>query len=86
MSPTQASALAALAARQSNVVSAAQSAVLALERGWVRAALRGGRWQRVHPGVYAVHNGPVSDLGHVWSAVLYAGEGAVASHATAAWL
>ena len=29
-----------------------------------------GRWQTLHPGVYAVHDQPVDDLARVWGAVL----------------
>ncbi len=45
-----------------------------------------GRWQRIHPGVYATFSGPVSRQAQLWAAVLYAGAGAVLSHETAAEL
>lgn len=44
------------------------------------------RWQRLQPGVYVTFSGPLPYLTRVWGALLYAGEGAAASHETAAWL
>ena len=40
----------------------------------------------MHPGVYLTHTGPISPLARVWAAVLYGGNGAVASRSTALWL
>lgn len=37
----------------------------------------GGPWQRLLPGVIALHNGPPSALQRVWAALLYSGEDAV---------
>lgn len=54
--------------------------------GWLAARLAAGQWDRLLPGTYVVHRGPVEPLGRVWSALLYAGDGSVASHGTAAWL
>ena len=53
---------------------------------WVRARLRSGAWQRGYPGTYVAHNGALSFMTRIWSALLYAGEGAMASYHTAAWL
>ena len=57
-----------------------------MSREVVRSHLRGRRWQRVHPGTYVAFTGPLPPLTRIWAAILYAGEGAVASHATAGWL
>lgn len=46
--------------------------------------LSSGRWQRVHAGVYATFNGPLSRDARLWAAVRWAGEGAMLSHETAA--
>jgi hypothetical protein len=48
--------------------------------------LRARRWKRWHQGVYLTFTGPVPYTTRVWAALLYAGEGATASHETAAWL
>lgn len=51
--------------------------------GW---CLKSGRWRRLHVGVYAAFNGPLTFEARVWAAVLRAGRGAAASHQTAAYL
>jgi very-short-patch-repair endonuclease len=66
-----------LAAEQGGVVSRRQLYRLELTRGEVRAQLRAGRWQRVGDGVIALHNGDVSEEGHLWSAVLHGGRHAM---------
>ncbi|MCM3886794.1 DUF559 domain-containing protein [Frankia sp. R82] len=50
----------------------------------VRWRVGSDRWQRIHPQIFAAHNGPLSYADRTWAAVLYAGEGAVLSHGTAA--
>ncbi len=50
----------------------------------LRARLDAGRWQRVHPGVYAATTGPLTSAALRWAALLACGPGAVLSHATAA--
>jgi hypothetical protein len=46
--------------------------------------LDSGRWQRIHPGVYATFSGRLSRSASLWAAVRWAGEGAMLSHETAA--
>ena len=75
-----------LAAEQAGVLARRQLRRLRIGRGFVRSQLRARRWQRVFPGTYAVFTGPLPPLSRVWAAVLYAGDQAVASHRTAAWL
>jgi hypothetical protein len=79
-------ALAALSMAQAGVIARRQLTDIAIGRPFVRSELRGKRWSRAHPGVYATFTGPLPDLARVWSAVLYAGPVAAASHRTAAWL
>ena len=52
----------------------------------VKWAVRKGTWRRVYPGIYVVFTGTVSRPARLWAALLYAGEGAVLSHETAAEL
>jgi len=52
----------------------------------IRWLLRSGRWQRVHHGVYANHVGRLDWPAGVSAALLYCGDGAVASYGTAARL
>lgn len=67
-------------------MSRAQAIGLGLSDAAIRAQLLARRWQGVYPGIYATFTGKLSDRARVWAAILYAGEGAVASHRTAQWL
>jgi hypothetical protein len=62
----------------------------AREHGWsadrLRCQVAAGRWRRVVRGVYVTHTGALTYQQRVYSAQLYRGEGAVASHETALWL
>lgn len=49
----------------------------------IRTRLRTGRWQRLHPGVYATFAGAVPRAAQRWAAILAAGPGSVLSHQTA---
>jgi hypothetical protein len=75
-----------LAGQQHGAVASRQLHDLGVPRELVRQRMRAQRWQRAHPGVYVLHTGPLPPLTRVWAALLYAGEVAVASHETAAWL
>lgn len=79
-------ALADLAAAQADVVSRRQVRGLGISRTVVRRELRARRWQRPYPGTYVLFTGPMPPTTRVWAALLYAGQAAVASHETAAWL
>jgi very-short-patch-repair endonuclease len=48
--------------------------------------LQNRQWQRLYPGTYAVFTGEPSRPTRLWTAVLYAGDGAMLSHHTAAEL
>jgi hypothetical protein len=61
-----------------------------LAAGWTSSEIahrvRSGRWQTVHPGVYAAFTGELCFEARVWAALLLTGPDAVASHTTAARL
>ena len=78
--------LSALARRQHGLVTRAQCASLGLGRGWVQHAIAAGRLERLHPAVYRLAGAPATWEQRVMAAVLAAGEGALASHRTAARL
>jgi len=68
------------------IVTRAQSHEAGLSDRAIIHRVATGRWQRIHPGVYATFSGPLSRQARLWAAVLYAGAGAVLSHETAAEL
>jgi hypothetical protein len=74
----------ALLSIQHGIVSRGQ----ARRAGWsdrqIGHRLKSGRWQRVYPHTFATFSGPLTRAGRLWAAVLWAGEGAVLSHETAA--
>ena len=69
---------------QNRIVSRAQLDAAGWSAARIRRPLRSGRWQTVHPGVYATHTGPVGYEEHLLAALLYAGPEAAWSHYTAA--
>jgi hypothetical protein len=71
---------------QARVVTRAQALGAGLSLGAIRHRVTTGRWQRIHPGVFATFSGPLPREAQLWAAVLYAGAGAVLSHETAAEL
>jgi len=75
-----------LADEQEGVVSRRQLLDLGLTPAQAQQNMENGRWRRLWPGVFATFTGPVGPAAEVWAAVLYAGAGAAASHATALWL
>jgi very-short-patch-repair endonuclease len=76
----------ALAAVQFGAMSRVQCLGLGMTPGEIRWMVHSGRWQRVHPGVYLTHTGPLTWRPRVSAALLTCGAGAVASHGTAARL
>lgn len=58
-----------------------------LRLGWTTSAVAhrvtSGRWQLLHPGVYATFSGGYGFDVRLWAALLHAGEDAVASHESA---
>jgi len=75
-----------VATAQHGLVSRGQLIDLGLTPSQARTNLRNGRWQRVHPGVYATFTGSLDKMHLVWAALLYAGPDAVACCATSLWL
>lgn len=84
-SPTM-SRVEALAGAQFGILTRAQCLGLGMTPDAIRWLLRSGRWRRVHHGVYAEHVGSLDWHARVSAALLSCGEGAVASHRTAARL
>jgi len=77
--------VATLSGRQFGVVARRQIGALEISDSQIAAWLRASYLHRIHPGVYAVGHTGLSDEGWLTAAVLYAGPGAMLSHATAAW-
>jgi hypothetical protein len=78
--------LRAVVAEQAGVVNRQQLLRAGVSRNAVAAKVRHGRWQTLHPGVYATFTGAVSWEARLWAAALYCGPGALLSHETAAEL
>ncbi|HEY5354568.1 MAG TPA: type IV toxin-antitoxin system AbiEi family antitoxin domain-containing protein [Streptosporangiaceae bacterium] len=72
--------------QQCGVVTRAQALSSGMTPKQVEARLRSGRWQRLHPGVYATFTGNPRRSAFLWAALLRAGNEAVLSHYTAAEL
>jgi hypothetical protein len=77
--------VARLAERQSGVLGWGQLLALAVSKATISAWVADGYLHRVHPTVYAVGHRAISVQGQLIAALLYAGPGALLSHATAAW-
>jgi very-short-patch-repair endonuclease len=79
-------ALRNLVRHQLGVVSRSQAIRAGLTVDMIKFRVRSGRWQQIHPGVYATFSGALGRGPQLWAAVLSAGPGAVLSHETAAEL
>lgn len=77
-------ALAQLAARQEGAISSAQLLRIGLSEDAVKRRIRARRLHRIHRGVYALGHGRLSRNGRYHAALLFAGDGAVLSHRSAA--
>lgn len=75
-----------LAQRQGGVVTRSQAMRAGMSPGMIKFRVRTGRWQQLHPGVYATFSGSPRRGTRLWAAVLSAGPGAMLSHQTAAEL
>jgi hypothetical protein len=75
-----------LVRRQSGVITRAQALAAGMSRHAIYARLDSGRWQQLHPGVYATYSGPADRQSKLWAAVLGARPGALLCHQTAAEL
>jgi hypothetical protein len=78
--------MANLAASQYGIVTRRQLAELGYSERMIVHAVRIGRLQTWHPGVYAVGHGGLSPHGLCKAAVVYRGEGALISFQSAVWL
>jgi Transcriptional regulator, AbiEi antitoxin len=76
--------LSEIAASQCGVVTVKQAEDAGLSRELLKSRVRQGRWQRLHRGVYASFSGEPGRQAIFWAAVLYAGQGAMLSHRSAA--
>jgi predicted transcriptional regulator of viral defense system len=78
--------VAELAAAQHGAVSARQLNELGVSAESISRQVAVGRLHRVHQGAYALGHPALSRHGRCMAAVLAGGEGAILSHASAAWL
>jgi predicted transcriptional regulator of viral defense system len=69
---------------QGDVIAREQALAAGMSRNSVRSKADCGRWQRIHPGVYALEPRGLTRRATLWAAVLWAGEGAVLSYESAA--
>jgi predicted transcriptional regulator of viral defense system len=74
-----------LASRQWNLVTVAQLVALGIDRATISRWLADGFLSQVHPRVYAVGQRASGFETELAAALLYAGPGAMLSHATALW-
>ena len=79
-------AIAQVATRQHGVIARSQLAALGLGRGAIARRVETQRLHRIHRGIYALGHSHLDELGRVFAAVLACGDGAFASHRTAARL
>jgi very-short-patch-repair endonuclease len=71
---------------QAGVISRSQALAAGMTKDAIYARLRSGRWQRIHPGVYAAYSGRPSRESLMWAAVLGPQRGGVLCHQSAAEL
>lgn len=71
---------------QCGIVTHGQARKAGFSEQQIEHRLERGRWRRLHRGVYATFTGRLPREARLWMAVLWAGEGAMLSHATAAEL
>jgi len=83
--PNRSAKVARVAGRQAGRVTWAQLMALGVAHGTVADWVREGYLHQVLPRVYAVGHRAPSVEASLWEAVLYAGPGAMLSHATALW-
>jgi hypothetical protein len=69
---------------QAAAIARRQGPDIGIDPETMRTRVRGGRWQRLHRGVYAAFSGEPARETILWAALLRAGPDAVLSHQTAA--
>ncbi|GAB2917091.1 hypothetical protein GCM10027280_00120 [Micromonospora polyrhachis] len=75
-----------LAGQQQGVLSRAQCQQIGITDEMVYRRIASNRWQQLFVGVYATFSGPIPRAARLWATLLYAGDGAVLSHESAAEL
>lgn len=75
-----------LAALQRGVICRGQVLSAGLSSQLISCRIEGGRWQRLHKGVYATFTGPADRQATLWGIVLRTGPGSALSYQTAAEL
>ena len=86
MNPLQEKLVVAFMASHHGVITRGEALSLGLTEDQVRWHLRTGRWTRMHQGVYRRAGETAGPEARLYAACQAAGRGAVASHASAAWL
>lgn len=84
--PTTPDQLRAVVRQQAGVVSRGQLLAAGFSRQAGRDRVRARRWQRVHPGVYLTHTGPLGYRERCWAALLALGGTGVLAGPSAAFL
>jgi very-short-patch-repair endonuclease len=79
-------AIEAIARKQHGLFTAAQAREAGATAAAVQHRLRSGRWYRVRGGVYRLPGSPTGSRAALMSEILAAGDGAMASHQSAAFL
>lgn len=79
-------AIEAIAKRQFEVVTRTQLLAAGATPTWISQRVRSGRWQRLFPRTYVVHNGPAAWRTRARAALGYTGDDAVLSHRSAAFV
>ncbi len=69
---------------QAGIIDRNQALAAGFSRGQIEYRLKSGAWRSTHPRVYATFTGPLTREARLWSAVRFAGDGAMLSHETAA--
>jgi hypothetical protein len=77
---------AAVASRQHSLITLAQVIAIGGDRHRAHRRIKSGRWHRVHAGTYFIAGHPFTWETRLLAAALFAGDGAVASHRSAAVL
>ncbi|MEE6281695.1 type IV toxin-antitoxin system AbiEi family antitoxin domain-containing protein [Georgenia sp. MJ170] len=72
-----------LAARRASVLTRRELLAEGATPDWISRQVSGKRWQRVYPGVYVTHTGPLGWRTSMVAALRYAGRGAALSHRSA---
>ncbi|MGH3929449.1 MAG: type IV toxin-antitoxin system AbiEi family antitoxin domain-containing protein [Pseudonocardiaceae bacterium] len=71
--------------RQAGVISRGQARDAGLSRDAINRRVAGGKWERLHPGVYLAADHPYTDEVRLRAAALWAGKDAVPHGVSAAW-